>query len=213
MDYTTLIASQHRDRTKFAATVAFLTSAAQDVGDVLLALPEKFDVDTAEGVQLDDVGRWVGQGRSVSVPLENVYFSVDIVGLGFGEGYLIGPFDPLEGLVLLPDAGYRALLKAIIAANYWDGTNESLWALSSTALSDYSVNPLIVDGFDMTYSVILTELPEPIYLEIVRKNYLPPKPAGVLLTGIYLMDGPMFGLDFDTTLIAGFDEGGFPAPT
>jgi hypothetical protein len=82
----------------------------------------KFDLDQAAGDQLDIIGLWVGVGRRVKTPPIGVYFSLDIVSVGFDQGVWQGPFDPSMGITLLDDDTYRLLIRAKIGANHWDGT-------------------------------------------------------------------------------------------
>ena len=65
--------------------VATLCQPFVDEQSVLNSLPGKYDLDSAVGVQLDAVGEWVGISRELAVPLSNVYFSLDIAGLGLDQ--------------------------------------------------------------------------------------------------------------------------------
>lgn len=124
-DYTALITSEHRDKPRFMGTVGALVQPIVDQMNVLQSMPAKFDLDNAVGVQLDDVGLWVGVSRKIRIPLTGIYFSFDIAGLGFDQGIWKGPFDPDTGLTVLDDDTYRLVIRAKIGANHWDGTLES----------------------------------------------------------------------------------------
>ncbi len=124
-DYTNLITAEHADKPKYTAMVAAVAGAFAGVTNLLQSLPKKFDLDSAAGAQLDAVGRWVGLSRSISVPLA-VYFSLDTEGLGFDQGNWKQELDPGEGLTTLDDDSYRALIRAKIGANNWDGTHEMM---------------------------------------------------------------------------------------
>lgn len=120
-DYTNLITAEHADKPKYSAMVAAVAGAFSDVTNLLRSLDQKFDLDAAVGAQLDVIGRWVGLSRNIATPLA-VYFSLDTDTLGFDEGNWKQAFDPSEGLATLDDDTYRALIRAKIGANNWDGT-------------------------------------------------------------------------------------------
>ncbi|WP_143296080.1 DUF2612 domain-containing protein, partial [Burkholderia pseudomallei] len=121
-DYTVLITSEHSDKPRFMASVSALVQPLVEQMNVLESMPGKFDRDNVIGVQLDDVGLWVGVSRKIRTPLTGVYFSFDIAGLGFDQGTWKGPFDPDTGLTILDDDTYRLVIRAKIGANHWDGT-------------------------------------------------------------------------------------------
>lgn len=84
-DFLRLIPPEHRDKSKFVATVKLWLQPFVDNINLLDSLPGLFDLDTAVGQQLDFVGQWVGLTRYINEPLD-VFFSFDIEGLGFDEG-------------------------------------------------------------------------------------------------------------------------------
>ncbi|MDD2056624.1 DUF2612 domain-containing protein [Pseudomonas putida] len=124
-DYTGRITSEHSDKPKYMAMVDATVQPLVDALNVSNGLPVDFDLDSAVGVQLDQVGLWIGIGRRINTPLTGVYFSFDTEGLGFNHGVWKGPFDPDTGVIELDDETYRLLLRAKIAANHWDGTMET----------------------------------------------------------------------------------------
>ena len=121
-DYLALITSEHRHRPKFEAVVAGLAGPFVEMQAMLERMRTLHDIDTATGVHLDRAGEWIGRSRYVAIPLENVYFSWGVEGLGWNEGYWKGKYDPNRGMVRLSDDAYRTVLKAKIGANRWDGT-------------------------------------------------------------------------------------------
>ena len=119
--YTSLIPSQHQSAPKYMAMITLWSQMFVDVQDLLLSLPDEFDLDEAVGEQLDSVGIYVGYSRNVEAPIPSVYFSFDTPGLGWDQGVIFGPFDPTEGLTSLDDETYRTMLRLKIAANSWRG--------------------------------------------------------------------------------------------
>lgn len=214
-DYTGLITSEHNQRPKFMAVVAALAQPMVDLINVLGSMPAKFDLDVAVDAQLDDVGRWVGISRHVSVPLTDVYFSLDTDGLGFDQGVWKGPFDPDTGLTDLDNDTYRLVIRAKIGANHWDGTMESTVAILNSIFSG-DTHVFIQDNQDMTMTIGVSGTPpSAVFLAALLKGgYIPLKPEGVRVDLVIVSseDGPLFGFDVQNELIAGFDAGAWGTP-
>ena len=108
-----------------------------------------FDVDEAVGAQLDAIGKWVGIGRSIDIPISDYFFTwggTDQVGweAGVWEGY----GDSRTKKYDLTDDMYRQLIKAKALLNSWKGnkgTTEEAYAVFNEALSQRD-KVLIVDG-------------------------------------------------------------------
>lgn len=165
-DYLALIPSFNSAQPKLRATIRAYIERFVEAQEFMLRFIRDFSLDEAVGVQLDAVGKWVGRSRYVTTPLPNVYFSFDIVGLGFDQAVWKGPYDPIEGLTRLDDDTYRLLLRAKIAANYWDGTvpgaREALRIMFTEALSTSGTIITAEDGTIITAEdgTIITADPE-----------------------------------------------------
>ncbi|MDN7476125.1 DUF2612 domain-containing protein [Burkholderia multivorans] len=209
-DYTALITSEHRDKSRFMAVVGALVQPLVDQMNVLQSMPGKFDLDNAVGVQLDDVGLWVGVSRKIRTPLTGIYFSFDIDGLGFDQGTWKGPFDPDTGLTVLDDDTYRLVIRAKIGANRWDGTLESSAAILNSIFGA-DTHVFIEDHQDMSMTIgIAGKVPSAVFLALLAGGYIPLKPEGVRVayTIVTSVDGaPLFGFDMNSDLVAGFDTG------
>ena len=126
-EYSDLIAGAHVGRPRFVAWVEALTEPLRVARERLAGLREEFDVDSAVGKQLDAIGDRVGVTRKLPIKLTGMYFALDgIDGPGLDFGIWKGPYDPSDGMTELGDETFRAVIKAKILANHWDGTNESL---------------------------------------------------------------------------------------
>jgi len=217
MDYTTLITSQHTKQPRFNATVALLTNALNENITLTQSLTsQELDVDTAVGAQLDIIGIWVGISRKQRVPIANVFFSFDTADLGFDEGAWLGPFESTAGLTILDDETYRAVLKARIGANYWNGAVDTVNEIASTSLQQQGILCFVLDNMDMTITIYIIGAPSAALLEMIKRGVIPPKPAGVRVAGYILASlagAPFFALDvYTTTEVAGLDFGSFGAP-
>lgn len=215
--YLGLVTSEHQGKPNFTATVTTSVQPFADSQDVLASMPALYDLDLAVGAQLDTVGLWIGRTRFLSVPLTNVYFSFDTTGLGFDQGTLFGPFDPTTGLVALPGANYRILLRAVAAANQWDGTIPGAYTIWNTLFAGTGFGILIFDNEDMTMDLALTgPLPDAVTLALFAGGYLSLKPGGVRINNFItptVPDAPYFGFDLENSGISGFDVGAFGALT
>ena len=217
--YTDLITNYHSQKPLFVDHIDLITRPLSDTGNAITAFIADFDIDEAVGVQLDILGKWIGRTRVVSQPISGIYFSFDTDGLGFDQGVWQGPYDPDAGFTNLSDDVYRIVLKAKIAINHWNGTNETLPAILDTALAGSGLTMQIVDNQDMTISVWV--FPEndisDVSLELIaaiRQGYLTVKAAGVWAGDIQTpsvetpsVGNKFFGFDMDNDYIAGFDTG------
>ncbi|WP_313461699.1 DUF2612 domain-containing protein [Pseudomonas nitroreducens] len=209
-DYTGLITTEHSDKPKFMAMTEAVVQPMVDALNASQGLPADFDLDLAIGAQLDVVGLWVGISRNVNAPLSGVYFSLDVVGLGFDQGAWKGPFDPDTGIISLDDETYRTLIRAKIGANRWDGTlGQSKQILDLIFSGDTHV--FIEDRQDMSILLgISGEIPSAVFLALLTGGYIPIKPEGVRMT-VYVVTSvsgsPIFGFDMSNEYVAGFDVG------
>lgn len=217
--YTDLITNYHSQKPLFVNHVDLITRPLTDTANAMTAFITEFDIDEASGVQLDILGKWIGRTRVVSQPISGIYFSFDTDGLGFDQGVWQGPYDPDAGFTNLSDETYRIILKAKIAINHWNGTNETLPAILDTALAGSGLTMQIVDNQDMTISVWVfpeTDISN-VSLELIaaiRQGYLTVKAAGVWAGDIQTpsvetpsVGNKFFGFDMDNDYIAGFDDG------
>lgn len=211
-DYIQLITSQYRDKPKFVAVVEAVCQPMVDLSNLEAAYPQDYDLDTAVGVQLDAVGRWVGVSRYLKVPLADVYFSFDDVDLGFDSGVWQGPFDPSTGLTILPDDAYRILIRARIANNHWDGTIPGAYAVWDVLFLPLGVNLFIVDHGDMTMELGVLGGPfDAVTYALITGGYLDLRPSGVLINNYIIDTGPLFGFNKSNDAISGFDIGNWGA--
>lgn len=213
--YLAAITSQHRRRPKFAALVAAITAPLADLQETLEDLRQAFDLATAVGLQLDQVGQWVGLSRHLQLPLEGVYFAWDEDGVGWAEGVWRGPFDPDSGLIALPDDVYRQLLRARVAANAWDGTRDGAYAAWETAFADEGSLIVLQDNQDMSIGIGIAGLaPSRVLERLLVGGALPLKPAGVRVAYYALpptgIAGALFGWDCDGPALAGWGEAAWP---
>lgn len=210
-DYLALITSEHRDKPNFVAVVSAAVKPFVDGINALAAIPAKFDVDLAQGQQLDYVGEWVNLPRQLLAPITGVYFALDTPDVGFDQGYLKGENDPADGPIELDDPTYRLLIYAKIAANIWDGSLEDAQAiLASIFESSPGTHLFIEDNQDMSIDIgISGVIPNALFVAALEQGYFEVRGAGVLINAVFINPGPFFGLDVQNYNISGFDTGVF----
>ncbi|MBO9332919.1 DUF2612 domain-containing protein [Achromobacter xylosoxidans] len=208
--YLGLITALHRDKPKFSAMIGAVSQSFVDAQAVFAGLIPGYDLDLAIGVQLDAVGLWVGISRNVRTPLEGVYFSFDVAGLGFDEGVWKGPFDPDSGVTTLDDDTYRLLIRAKIGANHWDGTLGGSAEILNFIFGGTGTYVFIQDNGDMSIDIgVSGTRPSAVFLALLTGGYIPIKPEGVRVNYYVIpnQDGPLFGFDVTNEYISGFDSG------
>lgn len=212
-DYLGLATSLYRDKPKFMALCSGLVQPLVDLQALLDAIRAGFDLDTATGAQLDQVGEWVGCSRVLAVPLVGVYFSWGTQGLGWGEGSWKGRYDPDNGLVRLPDEPYRTLLRAKIAANSWDGTIPGAYEVWTTLFAGTGSLIVIQDNQDMSMVIgVAGAMLDAVTRSLLVNGYIPLKPAGVRIEyyAVAPFGGPIFAWGCESAALSGWGAGSWP---
>jgi hypothetical protein len=180
-DYLNLIPSYNAIQPKFMATLRASLQPFADQQKVLAGMPQAFDLDTAIGTQLDQVGIWIGRDRFVETPISGVYFSWDTPGLGWEQGTWQGTFDPSEGLTTLDDETYRQLLYAKVGSNNWDSSPQTIVDVLTTLLEGQGASAVsVIDNNNMTITVNVDgSLNSAVFRSLILNGEIPIKPAGV----------------------------------
>ncbi len=224
--YLRLVTPRHARRLRFMATIEATVGPFADAQDAFAAMPLAYDLDLAEGVQLDAVGEWVGRSRYIPIPVPDPWFRWGDAKRGWGVGYWKGVFDSGERLARLDDRTYRQLLRAKILANYSDGTI----AGAQRALDAFFGAPTILRVMDRSRAVgwtpsapsavemrwqiaVAQKIPDGVRLEVLAQNLIPTKPAGVNLDiRVTTVDNsPLFGWGMSNDLASGWGQGAWGA--
>ena len=129
-DYLALIPQQHH-KPRFLATVRAFVEPLCALQQMCAELAgECYDVDTAVGVQLDVIAKWVGITRENTVPLSGVAFTWDGTA---DNGWDSGVWEGVAGFDELPDDLFRAIIKAKIVANSGRGDKATAYRVIETA--------------------------------------------------------------------------------
>lgn len=205
-----LVTSEHASKPNYMAMLSATLQPIADTIAVLQAIPAAYDVDTAVGSQLDEDGNWVGIGRNIATPLTGVFFSWATAGLGWGQANWTPGLNVTQ-LTSLPDAQYRTLLYAKIAANHWDGTIPGAYSVFDTVFQGTGFGVLIQDLQGMHMAFALTgPVPDAVTQALFTNGYFNLKPAGVRIDKYYLppvSNVPYFGFGVENSFIAGWGVG------
>jgi hypothetical protein len=180
--YLNLITSEHRDKPLYTAMVAAIAQCWVDNINLLQSLPGKFDLDNAQGSQLDVDGLWLGLLRTIRTPLPDVFFTLDSddLSLGLDAGIWFSPISPQWGVSQFDDNSFRLLLRAKAVANRWDGSLPSMVDILREIFAPATVD--VVEG-DMSIAVTITGTPpSTLFKYLVQEGYLPLKPSGVSIS-------------------------------
>jgi hypothetical protein len=139
-----------------------------------------------------------------------VYFAWDTSGLGWDQGVWYQTGNPVDNIVSLPDQQYRLLLKAVAAANSWDGTIPDAYRIWGILFAGTGYGILIIDNQDMSMDLgLYGHIPDVVTTALLEGGYLDLRPEGVRIAHYILPtgDGPLFGLDIENVAISGLDVG------
>lgn len=167
--------------TNFKTWVAGLFQPLVDAANCLYSFYPAFDLDTAQGAQLDMLGDIIGADRIV-------------------------PFKPTNSSdsSTLDDTTYRVLLKATLGANFWNGTIDGLQQLWQNLFPGGRI--YIYDHQDMSFTVALAGTFTSMIEDLIRHDMIVPRPEGVLINYTFAKM-PFFGCDLNNTYVAGVDVG------
>lgn len=211
--YLSVATSLYKDQPKFMALCEAKMQPYVDLQGLLEAVRYAFGLDDAVGVQLDQVGLWVGRSRDLATPLRGVYFSWNEAGVSWGEGTWKGPYDPETGLTSLPDDAYRTLLRGKVAANAWDGTIPNAYAVWEAVFSGTGLAVIIQDNQDMTMTIGVAGMyPDAVTKALLVGGYIPLKPAGVAIDyyAVSVDGSPLFCWGADSETLNGWGVGSWP---
>lgn len=178
-DYLNLVTSEYKNSTKFNKWLECLLTPFVDTQKLAQELYTYFDIDRAVGVQLDILGQIIGVNRLL-------------------------PFQPEEGNPLLDDENYRFLLKAQIAKNIWDGTNQNIY--DSWDILNPKIAVAIKDNQDMTCTALFIGDLNKMQQEMIKYGMIVPKAQGVKMFYAFSLP-PLFAYNQDTEYFKGYDEG------
>lgn len=173
--YLKIITSEHRDKPKFNKALSAFLQKWQDIFEAGALMIIAFEIEQAQGAQLDLIGARVGAGRTVS--LSNI------------EAYNLN------------DVDYRLYIKAQIAKNLWKGGIEELQGLWKNLFGERLI---IKDNQDMTMDVYLIGNLSETFINLIKANCIVPKPVSVKINYYYYANGKVFSYGLENDLCTGY---------
>ena len=209
-EYTALIAGAHFEKPKFTQWVYELTEILAEARRRLKKMVADFDLDHAVGDQLDAIGVRVGITRQLPVTLTGIYFAFDDVnGKGFDFGIWKGRYDSGTATTVLDDETYRQVIRAKIMMNHFSGKNEDLFAFVDSIAESFGIDPALFfvrDTQDMNVQVGMNQADvPPVVWELLTRRIIDVIAAGVGMN--FISNVTYFGLDMETAVVGGCDQG------
>lgn len=219
--YKELILYQYINCTKAKNTIGLLASHAL-VDLCPINLNDAFDIETAQGSQLDILGEYIGFDRTVSVASANTYFNLqnqtDLLATTYGftdyndatknRSYYFYSYSNSQGTPTdLIDDEYRILLKLKIYSNF---SSNSLYEINNILHTYFAHNIILFDSQDMKFNYFIRSSLEAL-ATVMRNENLLPKPMGVEITSLFSVENPelIWGIKSDTETyvpIGGFTD-------
>ena len=178
--YLNLLTSEYRLASDLISWLGQLLSPPNDTTVMLSNMTEAFDLNSAQGIQLDVLGKIVGVSRTVN-------------------------FQPSDAVSpILDDETYALLIQAAIANNQWDGTQEALYPIWLSLFPGGTIS--IIDNQNMTCTIVLSGVFSSIVQDLIVNGYIVPRPEAVEYTYEFA-ELPMFGFGPNNAFIAGWGVG------
>ncbi|SEO76167.1 Protein of unknown function [Luteibacter sp. UNC138MFCol5.1] len=213
MSYRDLLIWQYQGKPRATATADLLASTFGDGWAGLSALRGVLDIDTAAGINLDLVGKHVGQSRILPMITPRGLFGFEgaegakgfsLGGDGGGRWYRLG--DPIADSVVLNDDDYRFLIRCRVTRNYTVGTMPNV---EDALAFIFGQGAEAYDQFDMSFTVVLRDVAITDFKRhaITTLDILP-RPAGVRIRFVLAADANPFGF-YGVPGARGFNSGKF----
>ena len=182
--FTEYIAGAMRDKPRFQQWIYELTQPLETARTRLAALQDQFDLDRAVGVQLDAVGARVGISRRMDDSLTGIYFAFDgLISEGFDRGTWRQVYGSGNANYVLDDDAYRAVIKAKVLANQWDGSRaqemiRKICGFFGLEAGQVTVSESAGSPMQVTVSMDRTQVP-PVVWAVFDQGKIIIVPAGV----------------------------------
>lgn len=193
------IYAQYKDKPNAVKWLSINPSIANQFAVMLEKLQNSYDIDLNEGVQLDVIGRLVGQNRNfraesmiVFVPVAE--FSSDANNaeeFGDESAQFSAPTEPFNGV--LNDLQYRKALKTRINKNASSATIDEIVQSIKLVLDD-DVKVFLHDGQNMSFSIDIEGNVSAESQLLLKSNLIVNRPQGVGFEG-YTLNATQFSGD------------------
>ena len=174
-EYAKIVTSEYREKPKAEAFLKAKLSINKDLINLVLNMPQEFDLDKAVGKQLDILGEIVGASRIVSISDTEAY--------------------------TLSDEDYKVYIKSKIAKNAWNGEIDSL---QNVWFELFGKRIGIVDNQDMSIGVYLIGEYSDNMIRLIKADKIVPKPMGVKVNYYRFTQGKIFSYGLENEICTGY---------
>lgn len=193
--YTNLLIIQYNQQPKAAATISLLIEQLESSG-VVFDVRDGYDIETAIGVQLDVLAKYIGIDRFftkqdltgffsfATYDTDPIYGIDDLIGyadysnVGTKTGKWLTYDDVLSQTFALNDSDFRTLMKLRILQN---NCNHSAKEINDGLFEIFGINLWMVDNLDMSLTYYCSDSIVTLMAIALEKGILP-KPMGVSIT-------------------------------
>ena len=192
--YANLLIIQYRNQPKAKATIQAIVKAFI-ADNIILNIRDAFNIDTAVGVQLDTLGKYIGVNRYYKIidyplafgfssyledePTDQTGFA-DVSDFLTKDGTFLSASESVSKNAILNDDDYRILLKLKITQNY---SNFSMKDINDSLYRFFEKQIYVIDNYDMTMTYYFDSAQSRLKVVIEAAIYkgVIPKPMGVKL--------------------------------
>lgn len=194
--YKNLLIIQYNNKEKAKATIELLVDELW-ASDIYQSVRDGYNIDTAVGLQLDIIGKYVGLTRfySTNQLLDDYFGFADAQNMGGTASNIVG-FDDAASLnktgffldanevisneFELNDATFRTLIKLRIVQN---NSNHDMKSITDSLFQFFGNTIIAVDNYNMTMSYLIGDVSNSLIEAAIVKGVLP-KPAAVRIEAI-----------------------------
>lgn len=191
-EYLKLIIKQYYGKPKAMGDISLKASMYEGLASVLRGIPSLFDIDRAEGVQLDVIGRIVVLPREVNAVIPRTFFGFD--GNEYAKGFadrfdatregaiFYDRFEPPFSPQILNDDQYRRFLKAKILTNNATGMlakKDDKISVQQAIREIFRGLAYVVDTQDMSADLFVSKVIGDAELRLITQLNLIPRPLGI----------------------------------
>jgi hypothetical protein len=195
--YQDLLILQYWDKPKARATIETIIRGLINAGVEIQKIPEYFDIDKAEGKQLDVLGRIIGIRRIVINGIPKLFFGFN--GASVAQGFGMAVFKTNESYAYSPlqleDYQYRFFIKAKIAKNFFNGAMSGANGLLELLSFIFGDKIYAVDTNNMIIRFYIRQGIDQTLFRYILEDDLIPKPAGVRIDFVGLLQETSFGFN------------------
>jgi hypothetical protein len=217
--YTNLLIIQYHNKPKAQAMVALFVRE-MIASNILMQIRDGYNIDTAVGLQLDVIGKYVGVDRFYTGQTFSGFFSFIIYSevnsppsdrIGFAdytdfetkEGKWLQYSDVLSGSLSLGDEDYRVLIKLKIIQNNINHSHQAI----DDAMFEFFGTDVYADSVGNMEMYYFVPVDRSNILTVALQKDLLPRPMGVRLNYVIEQNEDFFGFatyDGYSSLITGF---------